>query len=197
MRATALGIACAALLGCATHPLPPVPLADDIDAAGAAYITQMVAISAATASRVEPMLADETAVQPPFRTGDVWRQALPIATSSSDAVLHVDSSTIRWTLTAMGLASRYTYSVSATLTAGGDTIPLRAEGYARSAFGPSRAVREAVAMAVDDMARQALAHLPAKRTAAERLRNLEHLRAAGLISEPEYRSRRQVILQSL
>ncbi len=101
---------------------------------------------------------------------------------------------------AAGFATRFSYSVAATLQVGERRIPLSTEGYSTSTLVlMERALRQSVAMAVDDIARQTLEALAANKvpSAAQRLRELEALRADRLITEEEYQERRRVLLIEL
>lgn len=199
-RACLIVAACWLASGCATKPTPPQSLLDSGSPVTLEHISHNVALIPDLAGRTEP-LATPFGRAWPMMTGEIWRLGFPTAPAQRavDATLDVQSTSLKQEIVALGFASRYTYTVSAVLRIGDRAILLTTEGYSTTVATPVRGCRNAVSMAVDDLARQALEALAAiqKPSAAQRLRELEALRADKLITEDEFQSRRKLLLQEL
>jgi hypothetical protein len=145
-----------ALTSCASTPRPPESLLD----AGRPPVVQVVAhgveVGEGVADRIDPLMLGERAVDR-YVTGDIWRAGFPAGARPGAPTLRLDATRLTWEVVALGFASKYSYSVSASLHVGGRVIPLRAAGYAHGAGFPHRPIREAVSMAVESIAQQVTA----------------------------------------
>jgi len=202
MRMTLLAAFTAAhLSGCTS---PPQSLLDPRDPIPVQPIASEVALAPGIENRIEPVLMFDTP-RHPWMTGEAWRASFPVGDGKQRATLHLESTTLRHELTAAGFASRYSYTVKAALDEGNKSTPLSAEGYQHSAMQyPTTPIRMAFIMAIESLAKQAAAALSPRSTnaaptasAAQRLRDLEALWRDKLITENEYRARRQALLQEL
>lgn len=154
MRHVAAALLALALCACATGPMAPLPLmdspADMVDAAP----TQAVALHPATAERIEPLwMLGGGRLR--YITGPAWASIFT-GDQSAPSRLSVVDSRLEREIIALGFASRWTYSATAALTIGDEpAVLLQGSGYSHSAAGTERNAREAIAMALNSIARQA------------------------------------------
>jgi hypothetical protein len=190
----------AVLAGCAAPP--PQTLLDPNDPIPPQPIASVVALAPGVEYRIETLGIFGGEGRMPFKTGEVWRASFPKGEGKQRAELRIESSKPRVEMAALGFASRFSYTVNAVIVEGDRSTPITAEGYQHTAMqGPPTPLRMAMIMAFDSLSKQAsaalsLAPAPAAST-AQRIRDLEALRRDKLITEEEYRVRRQALLQEL
>jgi hypothetical protein len=184
--------------GCAAPA--PISILDPTDPVPQQAIAAEVALAPGTESRVELLGQFGGEGRLPLKTGEAWRASFPAGDGKQRAVLRIESSQAKWEVIAMGFASRFSYSIKAVLEEAGRTTALSAEGYQHSSMQSLQTpVRMAFIMAVTSIADQARAALskPPAMAASQRMRELESLWRDKLITEDEYRNRRQQLLQEL
>jgi len=114
-----------------------------------------VVLSSEDANRVEPVIpGKETA-----STGSVWKRAFVGKEGISPASIRIVSSELRQNLAGGGFVMRYTYTVEAVLTIGDRQVHLKGEGTRAASTAMLSAMRQAVELAVVQVASQARAEL--------------------------------------
>lgn len=147
--------ALAVLLGaCASGPWPPHPLLPAGTTLADAVPTSMVRLSPATAAREEPV---HIFGQPrgTYITGPAWAAVFAGAAPFAKAEISAVQSVLAIEVVALGFASKYSYSATASLQCRGSQLLLSGNGYSHSMAGTDTNAREAVAMALNAIARQA------------------------------------------
>ena len=203
----AVALLMAALAACSTAPLPPLSL----DVRGQPH--QMardggvnVALADGGAERVDRLYLFGHESRIGFKTGEQWLHTFIGAPNAAPGSLRIIDSRLENTIIAAGFAATITYTVSAALVLPAGEFPLRAEASESYGFDQESAVRVAVDGAITSMASQASAILKkqapvsADRPAveiAERLRELTKLFKDGTISEREYESKKQQLMNAL
>jgi hypothetical protein len=185
--------------GCATPA--PESILDSRDPIPQQSIAADVALAPDIADRVELLGQFGGEGRLPVRTGEAWRASFPTGDGKQRALLRIEASSLKWEVKALGFASRFSYAVKAVLQEGDRSTPLTAEGYQHSSMQTLHTpIRMAFIMAVTsiaDQARAALKPTPIATSAAQRMRDLEALWRDKLVTEEEYRARREQLLQEL
>lgn len=134
--------------------MAPLPLmassADMVDAAP----TQAVAVHPETAERVEPLwMLGGGRLR--YITGPAWA-AVFTGDQGAPARLRAVDTHLGREIIALGFAARWTYTATAELTIGDEpAVRLQGSGYSHSVAATERNALEAIAMALNSIARQA------------------------------------------
>jgi hypothetical protein len=136
------------LSGCAA------PMTLRLDDSGEQRLTDAdsvnVALAFGDAERIDRIGSTSTSAL----TGPIWKRAFCGKTDSALGSLTVRNATLKQSLSGAGFTIRYTYTVEAVLRVGTNDVVLKATGSRAAAMAAGSAMRQAVELAVLEVAKQ-------------------------------------------